>query len=90
MAIDELCAYAYAHIYNESVEYDDIPLPQTIIDSYNGLYQKATETIDEAIQRLAGDGSDIPVQSDYAIKNVEQILHIHDRIRDKLKPYLGY
>lgn len=51
-AVDELSEFAYGNIYNESVSSDAHIDDPKIIESYNSLYYKVLQTIDENIADL--------------------------------------
>ena len=46
--INNICEYAYANIYNESIKNDEIQNKE-VIDNYNNLHDKFIEVIDQQI-----------------------------------------
>lgn len=89
VAIDDLCSYAYAHIYNETIEQDNTDLSPRTIDAYNALHEKALLTIDSALSKLPPLESDEPIQSQWALSNLDRLSKTEAVIIEYLKPYLG-
>jgi hypothetical protein len=88
-AIDNLCEYAYANIYNESTSYDNLDLPKETVDTYNVLYELAVDTIGSSISALSELESGVQIQSRPFQVNLARLLDLDRLLVEYLGPYIN-
>ncbi|MGB4831065.1 MAG: phospholipase D-like domain-containing protein [Chitinophagales bacterium] len=77
--INNICEYAYANIYNESIKNDEIQNKE-VIDNYNNLHDKFIEVIDQQILTVEKLGNMKQRRSGLYEKNVGLINVLSERL----------
>jgi hypothetical protein len=85
ISLDLLCEYAYANIYNEIVNNQDVDLSTEVINEYNRLHKNTVTTIDLSIEQLPTFQSEQEIQSETSITNLNRINEIQRLINQYLK-----